>query len=61
LLLLLLVVVVVVVVVVVLLLLMMLVANMIRGMIQKFLLWKPKNENVERKEVHCYTITHISV
>jgi hypothetical protein len=60
-LLLLLLLVVVVVVVVVLLLHLLLVVNMIRGIIQTFLLWKPKNEDVERKEVHSYTITHIPV
>lgn len=47
--------------VVVVLLLLMLVVNMIRGIMQKFLLWKPKNEDVERNEVHSYTITHIPV
>ena len=52
---------VVVVVVVLLLLLLVLVVNTIRGIIQKFLLWKPKNEAVERKEVYSYTITRIAV
>ena len=39
----------------------MLVVNMIRGIINKFLLWKPTNEDVDRKEVYSYTITHIAV
>jgi hypothetical protein len=37
------------------------VVNMTRGIIHKCLLWKPKNENVEGKEVYSYTITHILV